>query len=296
VHAARARAQGHVALLAVQVFFGLFPLFGKVAFRDFSPRAVATWRIGAGALALAVAAAAVHGREAWPRRGDWRRLAACALLGVVLNMVLFLEGLERSTAVSTALLLPLIPVFTAGVAILARQERFERTRALGMAIAFAGAIWLVARNGLVLPRRHMVGNLLVVANELCYAVYLVVARPLLLRLPPLAAIAWVFVLSVPALPLVAAGADLWPASAGWRAWFSLAYVLVFATVLAYLLNVFALQRVSASTAAAFIFVQPAITCAGGVIALGEEVSVHMLIAAALTAAGVWIVARPARPH
>lgn len=287
----RARTEGHVALLAVQLFFGLFPLFGKLAIVHFEPRAIVVWRIAVGALVLLGIAAFQHGRGVLPRRADWPRLAACALLGVVLNMALFMEGLKRSTAVNTALLLPLIPVFTAVVALVARQERFDAKRALGMAIALVGALVLLTQRDLELGRSHLTGNLLVVANELCYAIYLVLARPLLARYPPMVVIGWVFALSLWSLPLLAHDVDMWPAAASATGWWSLAYVLVFATIFAYLLNVFALARVSASTTANFIFLQPAITCVAGIVWLGDALTSRMLVAAVLTFVGVWIVAR-----
>jgi len=284
--------RGYVALVTVQLFFGLFPLFGKTAFQHFSPRAVGAWRIAVGAGVLAVVARLVHGRAFLPRREDWPRFALCALLGIVLNMVLFLEGLERSTAVNTALLLPLIPVFTAVVALVARAERFQLPRAIGMAVAFAGASLVLFQRGPDLSRDYTVGNLLVVANEVCYAIYLVIARPLLRRYPPLVVIAWVFVLSLWAVPLLAVGdTKLAPESATAGSWLSIAYIVLFATILTYLLNAFALAHVSASTAAAFIFLQPMITVGGGLAWLGESLPEHFVVATVLTFGGVWIVAR-----
>jgi drug/metabolite transporter (DMT)-like permease len=288
---ARARRQGYVALLTVQLFFGLFPLFGKLAFVEFSARAIVAWRIGVGAGALGLITLLVHGRNAWPRREDWPRLVLCSLLGIVVNMVLFLEGLKRSTAINTALLLPLIPVFTAIVAIVLRQERFDRTRAIGMAIAFAGAALLVVQRGGEISSEHMTGNVLIVINEICYAIYLVIARPLLSKYLPLVVVTWVFVLSAWAIPWLVRDGSAWPPDPSATSLASMAYIVVFPTILAYLLNVYALARVSASTTAAFIFVQPSITVVGGVFWLHEPLPNHMWIATALTFAGVWIVAR-----
>lgn len=286
-----ARKQGVAALLVVQVLFGLFPVFGKHAFADFEPRAVTAWRISIGAAALLIFAFVACGRRALPQRRDLGRLFLCALLGVVFNMALFLEGLKRSTAVDTALLLPLIPVFTAIVAIALRQERFDRVRALGMALAFVGASLLLLGRGGGLDSSHTVGNLLVIANEVCYAIYLVIARPLLSRYPPLVVVAWVFGLSVWAVPLLLIGAAPFPADAAAQSWWSLLYIVIGPTILTYLLNVFALARVSASTTASFIFIQPAITVVASQLWLREPLPENMLLSSALTFAGVWIVAR-----
>lgn len=196
------RSQGVAALLTVQLFFGLLPLFGKVAFGCFAARAVAGWRIAVGGVALGVIAAALHGRKFLPERGDLSRLFFCGLLGIVLNMALFLEGLQRSTAINVALLLPLIPVFTLLVAIVARQERFDMPRAIGMAVAFCGAGLVLFERGGRIGSDHLTGNLLVVTNELCYAIYFVLLRPLLAKYPPLVLTAWVFLLSAWSIPLL----------------------------------------------------------------------------------------------
>jgi drug/metabolite transporter (DMT)-like permease len=286
-----ARRQGVVALLVVQLLFGLFPVFGKYAFVDFSPRSVTAWRIAVGALSLGAIALLVHGRAALVRREDLGRLLLCALFGVVFNMALFLEGLRRSTAISTALLLPLIPVFTAVVAIVLRQERFDRVRAGGMLLAFAGASILLFGRGAGLDPAHLSGNLLVVANEVFYAIYLVIARPLLARYPPLVVVAWVFGLSAWAAPLLVLGEDPLPSGASMQSWWSLLYIVVGPTVLTYMLNVYALARVSASTTASFIFIQPAITVLASQMWLREPLPENMVLSTVLTFAGVWIVAR-----
>ena len=64
-------ASGHLALVAVQLLFGVFPVFGRVAMdpeRGFAPFAVAAGRIGFGAVVFGLLAVAVHGRGAWPPR------------------------------------------------------------------------------------------------------------------------------------------------------------------------------------------------------------------------------------
>ena len=64
----------HLALIGVQVCFGLFPLFGKWALDAFSPTTVASWRIVVGAVLLAGLALACHGRAALPSLADLARM------------------------------------------------------------------------------------------------------------------------------------------------------------------------------------------------------------------------------
>jgi drug/metabolite transporter (DMT)-like permease len=242
---------------------------------------------------------AIHGRRALPRRGDLLRLQGLSLLGVCLNQLFFLEGIHRSTALNAALLMPLIPVYTFLIAALVRQERFAPRRALGMLVAFAStaALVLVRADGGQITLSggpHLVGNLLMMTNTLVYAIYLVWSRPLARRYPPIVLIAWVFMLSVWTVPLVSGGAEWVPDDAGRTAWLGFGLTLLFPTVIGYLLNVYALARVSASTTAVYIYLQPVIGGVAGVLWLNELLTTEKLLAAAGIFVGLGLVIRRRR--
>src|SRR5262245_12861679 len=114
------RWRAHAALSVVQVCFALFPIFGKRAFEPggFTPLSVGAWRILFGAGSLSLLAALGFRERLVPGLGDLARLALGALLGVVVNMTLYLEGLELSTASNAGLVMCLIPVFTFVIAAL----------------------------------------------------------------------------------------------------------------------------------------------------------------------------------
>jgi drug/metabolite transporter (DMT)-like permease len=191
--------------------------------------------------------------------------------------------------------MPVIPVYTLFIAVLVGQERFDPRRGAGIALALAGTAIVVFQKGPELGAEHLEGNLLFVLNTLSYALYLVLAKPLLARYPPLVLTAWVFALSLWTIPLFRADAVLVPSAASTASWLSLVYILVFATLVAYLLNAYALSVVSASTTATYILLQPLITAVAGVLILGERVEPRTWLAAAAILAGVWLVVKaPAR--
>lgn len=294
--ATRGRANGHLALAAVQICFASFPIAAKIVFRDgaFTPFSLSVWRIAFGAASLLGAALLVHGRKAIPKGRDLPFLLLCSFLGVTANMALYLEGLSRSTATNAGLMMCLIPVFTFVVAAVARHETFRASRALGVLVALAGASMLQFTGGTELgpemSREHAIGNLLMVMNTFSYAVYLVISRPLLARYPSLVVIAWVFVLAVPFAPFLARGQRLVP-DAGAGTWWSLAFILVFCTSVPYLLNAFALARLRASTTAIYVYAQPLITGLSSRWVLGERATRGTLVSAACVFLGIWLVAR-----
>ncbi|QDU67629.1 DMT family transporter [Engelhardtia mirabilis] len=285
---------GHLALVAVQLCFGLFPFFVKLALEGLEPRAIAVWRIGVGSAVLLGLAFAVAGRGAIPKRGDLPLLFVCGLLGVVMNQLLALEGVSRSTVVNAGLIMTLIPVFTVALAIAFRIERMHWKRAIGVPVAMCGAIVLLLQRGDSpdLARQHLFGNLLMACNCLSYAGYLLLSRRLLTRYRPLVVIAWVYVMSLWATPFLGLGQDLIPSGVDTRvAWWGLALVLTFPTVVGYLLNTFALSRVPASVTAIYIYVQPLIAGTAGIVLLGEHFRPLMIVAAALMFTGIALVTR-----
>ncbi len=282
---------GHVALAFVQVFFGLFPIFGVLAFRAFSPLGVGSWRIAGGALILGALTVTAYGREAMPKRQDLPRFAICGILGVALNQGLFLEGLARSTPMNAGLVMTLIPVFTFTIAAGVGQERFSFLRALGVLIALTGATLLLVGQAEGPVRGHGFGNLLMALNGLSYATYLVISKKLVSRYSPLVVIAWVYIFALPYLPYFMAGETLVTELRNTGAWLSLLYIILFPTVAAYLLNMFALQRVRATTTAVYIYAQPLVAGIASWIIFGERLSTIMGIAAVCLFVGIWLVAR-----
>jgi drug/metabolite transporter (DMT)-like permease len=127
------------------VAFGLFPVFGHIAFRPggLAPLAVGAWRLGAGAALLSGLAAAAHGRRAIAARAHLPRFVVAALLGVAINQGLFLVGLARSTPVNATLVMCLIPVFTFALAAGIGLEPFSIVRLAGVTIALAAALPLL---------------------------------------------------------------------------------------------------------------------------------------------------------
>ncbi|MEZ5978393.1 MAG: DMT family transporter [Planctomycetota bacterium] len=294
--AARGTRAGHLALLAVQVVFGLFPVFVKLAVAGgLEPKALAVWRIAFGTLSVGAVAFALHGRDAIPQRRHFPRLFVCALLGVIANQVLALEGTSRTSAASAGLLMTLIPVFTFAIAALTRQERFAPRQLLGVPIALAGALYLLlaAKGGASAGSDPVTGNALIVANTLAYAGYLVLSRRVLREIPPAAFLFWVYALSLWAVPWLAHGHELLPTATDPKlradGWTGLVLLLVGPTFLAYLLNTFALTRVPASVTAIYIYLQPSIAAAGAALWLGEEIPRELFVSAAIVFCGIALV-------
>jgi drug/metabolite transporter (DMT)-like permease len=282
----------HVALLAVQVIFGTWPIFGKVALRVVPSTGIVAVRVGGAALAFLILLRA-KGRLTVPRRSDLARLALYSLLGVVLNQFLYVKGLSLSTAVNAALLNSTIPVFTLLISALLGHERLTARTSLGTLVAAAGVVYLIDPLRASLQGDVMLGNLLLVSNTFCYAAYLAISQRVFRRYGALTAMAWLFAFgSLAAVPfggyyLAQAGVQ----NVTWEIWLVLAYTVLVQTVGAYYLNAWALERVPPSTVAVYIYLQPlfAFALAPLLLGVGERPGLRHAVATVLIFAGVGVV-------
>jgi drug/metabolite transporter (DMT)-like permease len=190
----------------------------------------------------------------------------------------------------------LIPVFTFVVAAVVGQERWDLGRAFGVALACAGTLPLILARGEAFVAGHGLGNTLMVGNCLCYSAYLVLSKPLAARYPSLWLLAWLYIAASPVVPVFARVGGTMPAApSDTGVWLSLAFVLVFPSTCAYLLNLFALGRVRASTTAFYIYMQPLISGFFGWVWLDEELSLAFVPATLGLVLGSFLVLRRSKP-
>ena len=231
----------------------------------------------------------VHDHGPIERKDQWR-LAGYSLLGVVLNQSLFLGGLALTSAHIAAILITTIPAFALLAAILMRRERATAMKLTGIALAAAGALLVVAREGFAGASKSFIGDLLIIANSLCYALYLVLSKPMMARLSARRVIARMFAIAaVLMIPLCA-----WPLrNQNWRAipppaWAGLALVILGPTVAAYLLNAWALAYAESSVVATYSYLQPVATIFLAAIFLGETMRPTGIVATAMIFAGIYL--------
>jgi drug/metabolite transporter (DMT)-like permease len=277
----------HLALLAVQILFGLWPVAGVAVMGHLTPAAL----IGLRTL-LAVPILLALFRPARPALREWPGLAVLGMLGVSANQLLYAEGLKRCGPVHAAVLTLLIPPLTLLMARLAGREQPTARRMMGVAVAMIGALVLVRpeRAGGATDDTVLLGDLLIVANTVSYAAYLVFARRTAQRLGSQAMVTWVFVAgALLALPVTGpALATLDPSTVPLWGWGSLAFIVLGATVGTYGLNAYALARAESSLVAVYIYLQPLVSTAAAALFLDAHVEGRALVAGAVIAVGVYL--------
>lgn len=279
----------HLALVAVQILFGTWPIFGKVVLRSMSPSSLVACRLTGAALAFALLQRKLTPLLRMPAK-DLLLLVLCSMIGIVGNQLLFVKGLSLTTVINATLLSTTIPVFTLFVSILLGHDRLSPKRLIGIGLAACGVVYLVN------PARadfseHNLGNLLIVTNSLLYAMYIVLSKDLFERYGALNVITWIFL--VGSLVTIPVGVySLRQENLGaisLSVWLIVAFIIIFPTVGAYYLNAWALTKVTPSTVAIYIYLQPLIAFGFAPMLLNEQWNSRTIIAAILIFAGVAVV-------
>ena len=280
----------HIALIAVQVMFATWPVLGKIALRSLPSLTLVGFRVFGAAIALTAVGLATRKLGRIERR-DWLLLAACSLLGVVFNQWLFVKGLSLTTVVNATLLGTTIPVFTLIVSILLGNDRPSLRRIIGILVAAAGIVYLIQPERAEFSRHSFIGDLLIISNSICYGTYIAISKRLVSRYNALTVITWIFIFGCfPTVPVGAVSLSrISINNVPTAVWLAVAYIVLFATVLCYYLNSWALSRVAPSTVAVYIYLQPLIAFALAPLLLGEKISSRVIVAAVLVFAGVAVV-------
>lgn len=281
------------ALLVVQVLFGLFPVVAKAILAPagpLSPMPLLALRVGGAAFCL-MALNLVLVRRPIPFVKMPGKVLGLALLGVVLNMGLFMVGLQYTDPTEAVLVITTIPVFTYAIAALMGRETVGPYRIGGIALAILGVVVLI---GLRFDAAHALGDLLVMGNALSYAAFLVLAKPTITEYDALSLTTWVFLIgAIVFVPLgFAMGLRGQVAQMSTADVARMAFIILGPSVLTYVLNTQVLRHVPSSTVAAFTYVQPVFTAVASYLLLADHPwKPNLVPAAILIFLGVWLVAR-----
>ena len=275
--------------MTAQVAFAGFAVIGKAVLGELDPRTLAAIRI--------IVATPILFAFAWwtercvPARRDLPTLAVLGFFGAFLNQLLFILGLERTTATSASILAVSIPIFTVAIAVIFRIEPAGRARLAGIILAILGALVMLDPFGVRFSSDHRIGNAMILTNCLAYSAFLVFQRPVLSRVPPWTLTAWSFLfggLGILAVCTPAAVTESWTELPGW-VFAGLAYAAVAPTVVGHGLMSWSIRRSSPSLAAAYTTLQPVAASALAAAFLGERLRLVNAIGFALIVAGLALV-------
>ena len=278
----------------VAIIWGGSFIAARIALRELSPVTLATIRfILAGTLLVPLLIAS-------PRyRAPWRsipKLTAFGLLAVTFYFIFQYNGVARTSASLSAIVITLSPLVVVLMSALFLHERLSRPQAAGIFVATAGAVLLVTRGSVEIGGSdYWLGVLFLVLNVLAWGLYNILGKQALESQHPLTLTAYMTILgALCLLPFAAAEgsmAALETASSG--AWLAIGYLVVLSSVVAYVAYNYALRILPASQAGVFQFLNPVAASLLARLLLDEPLTVVTAIGGLMAIAGVYLANRSA---
>ena len=296
--------KAHVGLALAMVFFGLMAPFSKDAMNSgITGLQMATLRIS-GAAVLFWLATPFTKRQNVPRKAtgrramlgnkDMLRILLASILGITIAQGGFVVGLGLTSPINASIEVTLQPVFTLLLSWVILGERINAKTALGVLLGLAGAVILVLQNsngdGQAIDIR---GDLLVLASQLSFAVYLTIFRDIIQRYSLLTFNRWMFTIATLTLLPLSWGemAQLNVSGISLRTLLEIAYIIVVCSFITFLLVVNSQRHLPSTVVSTYNYIQPAVTVIASILMGVAVLSVWQVIAAAFIFSGVWLVTR-----
>lgn len=234
---------------------------------------------------------AIWVKEKVENKKDYLLLFRASAFGVIINQLLFFKGLSLTSPINASLIMTATPILVLITSAIILKERITNVKLMGVLLGFSGAILLIGNSGFSFSGDTFKGDLLVFVNASSYGIYLVLVKPLMAKYHPLTVVKWIFTMAIPFVALIGFS-DLqiveW-SKMSWEIYFSIAYIVIGVTVLAYLMNAWSLRYVNASMVGIYIYLQPLLASFLAVILGKDEMTLSKIVFALLIFSGVYLV-------
>jgi drug/metabolite transporter (DMT)-like permease len=226
----------------------------------------------------------------------WRHAALLGILGTAVPMVGITSSLQYQSAGVTSVLITAGPAITIIMAhFFLADEVLTLPKGIGVILALGGTLLLAVRGESGLPdvsRANPLGYALVLLAISSTSAMDVYARKFMRNLNSFEVTSIrMFVATLVILPLSAlfVGVDLHGVNG--QGYLALVYSAIAVNFLGFLLAFYNIKRFGATAAAMTLYVVPVVASLGGILVLGEQVTVGMLIGFGLVILGIALINR-----
>ena len=287
---------GHLAALIAYSIFGFNIIVCKDLTSDglIPPLGIFTFRSGvAGALFWILSLFLPKEKV---EKKDYLKIFLASMLGFYVCQITFLFGIPEVTPMDCSLFTAMSPIYTMFVAAIVIKEPITLKKAFGVALSFAGIIYLIITRASVsggTTESTTFGIIMIILNSLSFSMYLGIFKPLIAKYSAVTFMKWIFLFSFcVVIPFSLKGLiEVQWSSIPAVQYAELAYLVVCATFISYFLIPVAQRRIRPTIVSMYSYMQPIIAIAVS-IAIGMDVITwQKTLAAVLVFSGLILVTR-----
>jgi drug/metabolite transporter (DMT)-like permease len=286
-----------MALVVMSFVWGLNFTAVKGALADFQPLTFNAIRFGTSSLFL-LGLLWLRERSIGVHRKDLARFVLLAIIGNTAYQLFFIHGIALTTATNSALILATTPIFVILFGALLDVEKVTSRVVQGVILSFLGVVMIVLGSGntLTFSDQSLLGDLLIVANPICWSIYTVLSKPMLKEYSPLKLTA--VTMAIGAVPLVivaipSLNQQNWT-TISMNSWLGLAFSAFFAIGLGYVIWYTGVSRIGSARTSLYDNLVTVFAVASAWILLGENMTVIQIAGAVLVFVSLYAVRRKSR--
>ncbi|MDY3782912.1 MAG: DMT family transporter [Candidatus Cryptobacteroides sp.] len=286
---------GHLSTAAAYSIFGLNIVFCKDIANTHCVEPIVLFTLRSGGAALLFFLISVFLPMEKIERSDFVKIAGASVIGLFIPQVTFLVAISMATSIDTAIMSTLGPIFTMIFAFIFLGEPVTLRKAGGVALSFAGVIFLIL-NSVHLGGASSstpLGIVLLLVNCLSFSLYLGLFRPVISKYSVVNFMKWSFLISaVLSLPFSMKGllnTDF--AAIPPKVCFEIGYLILCATCMAYFLIPFGQKRLRPTLVSMYTYLQPIIAAVVSISTGIDTLGWQKILATVLIISGVVLVSK-----
>jgi drug/metabolite transporter (DMT)-like permease len=218
---------------------------------------------------------------------DLPYIAILAFLGIPLEFLLQVTSLAHTTATNFTLIFSLTPFFIIFASAILLGERITRHKTIGALLGFIGVTFIITNGSLAVSGNFLGDGIAFIANAV-WALYTVMGKPINEKYSALTVLNYTFIFgALELLPFYFISPRLSPVEFTGSTWITMIFLTIFCSLIAFLLYNYGTERLPASIAGIFIYVQPLSGVALAALILGEPITVYTILGTFLIIYGIY---------
>jgi drug/metabolite transporter (DMT)-like permease len=278
-----------------------FIVIKNVISGSLQPMAFTALRFVVATLALLPLLRSLTPAERAVSHGDRWKIVGLGLIGNTLYQVFFITALANTLPTNAALILATPPIFIALIGAMFKLERLTWLAWLGILLSFGGITLVIMGNAPAetsgSAANPLLGDLLALGAAIMWALYTLLAVPVLKRHPPIKLTALTVAVGTVPLVLLATPAFFstdW-SSVGLAAWLGVFYCGALAIALGYIMWNRGVQQVGAARTAVYSNLTPVLVALIAWLARGDPLTVYHVVGAIIILSGITLTRLGRRP-
>lgn len=287
---------GHIACFTAYLIFGLNIVVCKdlTSSGAISPLALFTLRsLGAGMLFWLISLFLPKERV---ESRDLPKIFVASVLGFFLTQISFLMAISRITPMDCSIVASLSPLYTMFIAAYVLKEPLSAQKIGGVVLSLCGVLYLILNSVTstsAVVQTTPIGVLLMIANSLCFSLYLGIFKPTIAKYSVVTFMKWIFLfstlLSLPFSAKEIVHTDFAALPLSYMA--ELAFLIICATFVTYFLIPVGQKRLRPTLVSMYSYVQPIVAIVVSIYVGMDTLSWQKVLAAVTVFTGVIIVSR-----